>query len=879
MTPSPGVDLADRAARALTIYSGWVICAIIMITGLLLLPTFLMRPTEQASRDPGGPVFDLQELVNERFPTRVHIASFIAEDRDGDILRQAPLWELYRNEQELRSSDLGDFLFSGYDVDTQRRIRGIFTLADAIQDLFRLDRSRSVTLETATDQQVKEAVSRILASPTGRLMRASLSKDAHSTESVVEGRKVEEWRAAALSVFVAGDNAGLGGGPLTISLTDDEATLGKERFNRRVQRTLRGREESFRLWGIALDVNLTSREQGRTVVPYIAATLALVLVVVGVTLRSVKGVALGFVGFLILLVWLKGFSNLIGLKSSLTSDLIVPIAMISLGADFLIHAVARYREEGRGTTVPSRALRAGLAGVLGALTLATLSDGIAFLANVTSGIETIIGFGVAAGIAVLSSYVIMGILLPLVIMRLDERKRVRTVPDYNPQSSGPVQPPEDGTDVARPPRDETSISRVGIAWLVVKLAEYRWVVLPVTALVTAGATFLSFQLDPKLDIKDFFDSGSDFIVGLDKLDEHTDSALAGEPAVLYIEGDLAATESLNGIRSLLRRLGDNPNLGHSEDGSVFLYSRTVFDLLRRVTGSGYARQRVFEDTGVVIADSNGDGIPDTPEQTRAAYVYMAANGVPLDEHSTAYDPLQVREVLYVPGETGGTHATIIVLGVLGSREQANLGPARKALEQDLGPLMDLPSVSSVGVTGSPFAREATLTSTTRALIKSLPVAVVACFILLTLWMRSVRYALVTIIPIGLVVSWLYGFMYLAGYNLNFVTATIAAVSIGVGIDYSIHMTQRFRQELAKRGVAAHALRAAASGTGVALAGSAASSIIGFAVLGFAPMPLFATYGVISAVMIFMAAVAALVVLPSLLVIVARPSPEPGPAGS
>ena len=53
------------------------------------------------------------------------------------------------------------------------------------------------------------------------------------------------------------------------------------------------------------------------------------------------------------------------------------------------------------------------------------------------------------------------------------------------------------------------------------------------------------------------------------MDEHTDSALAGEPAVLYIEGDLAATESLNGIRSLLRRLGDNPNLGHSEDGGVF----------------------------------------------------------------------------------------------------------------------------------------------------------------------------------------------------------------------------------------------------------------------------------------------------------------------
>jgi predicted RND superfamily exporter protein len=96
--------------------------------------------------------------------------------------------------------------------------------------------------------------------------------------------------------------------------------------------------------------------------------------------------------------------------------------MISLGVDFLIHAVARYREESRRLAEPSLALRAGFAGVLGALTLAMLSDGIAFLANVTSGIETVIGFGIGAGIAVLSSYVIMGMFLPLVIMRLDQRR-------------------------------------------------------------------------------------------------------------------------------------------------------------------------------------------------------------------------------------------------------------------------------------------------------------------------------------------------------------------------------------------------------------------------------------------------------------------------
>jgi predicted RND superfamily exporter protein len=280
----------------------------------------------------------------------------------------------------------------------------------------------------------------------------------------------------------------------------------------------------------------------------------------------------------------------------------------------------------------------------------------------------------------------------------------------------------------------------------------------------------------------------------------------------------------------------------------------------------------MDDTGVAISDDDGDQVPDGPEQVRAAFDYMVRHGVPLNETTMVYDPIQVRETLHHDPTHLGEQEIILVVGVLGSRQQANIEAARQALEQDLEPLRRVSDISFVGLTGSPFTREATLQATTRALNVSLPVAVAACLILLAFWMRSITLAVVTIISIGLVVSWLYAFMYVAGYSLNFVTATIAAVSIGVGIDYSIHMTQRFREELGRGHGAEEAMRAAASGTGVALAGSAASSVIGFAVMAFAPMPLFSAYGVITAAMIFMAAVAALFVLPSLLLLTHRAPP-------
>ena len=845
------IPLADRAAEFFTRHSTATIIAILLVTALLVLPALLLQPTEQASQEPGGPVFDLREKVNGQFPARLHVASFIVEDRTGDVLRQAPLWELYSNEENLRNSDMGDLLFYGYNVDTQREIQGIYTIADAVNYVLTLDPASGVTLETASDAQVKEAIGRVLDGPTGPFLRESFSKDAALVTRTVDGQERRVWVAKALTTFVTADNVKLGGGLQTISLSNEESVLEKERFNRRILATLRGNEENYRLWGLALDVNLTSREQGATAIPFIAATVALVLVVVGVALRSLKAVGLGLIGLLILLVWLKGISNLIGLNSSLTLDLIVPIAMISLGADFLIHAVDRYNEE-RVRRPPLNALRFSLAGVLGALVLASLSDGIAFLANVTSGIETIIGFGIAAGIAVLSNFIIMGILIPLVIMRLDQRKAsVQAEP-------APAAPYQDHSLA------ESSVARAAIASTVTVLARAPWLVLPVVVLGTALTTYLAFQLEPKFEPKDFLDSESDFVVGLDKLDEYIAPALSGEPAIIYVRGDFTDHQALAGLQGLLERLSANDSVGQDQDGKVFLYSRTLFQLLARLTGTEAARDAVEESTGIAITDVDGDAIPDTPEQLKASFEYMLDHGVPLDETTVAYSKEEVGQIF---AREAGEYATAISLGILGAGEQTNLATARESLERDLAPLLALPAITDTGITGSPFTREATLVATTRALTISLPVAAVACFLLLAVWMRSVSFALVTTIPVGLVVSWLYAFMYLTGYSLNFVTATIAAVSIGVGIDYSIHMTQRYRQELSRNPDPIGSLRVAAAGTGMALTGSAASSVVGFAVMGFAPMPLFATYGIISAVMVLMAGVASLLALPSMLLLV------------
>ena len=57
-------------------------------------------------------------------------------------------------------------------------------------------------------------------------------------------------------------------------------------------------------------------------------------------------------------------------------------------------------------------------------------------------------------------------------------------------------------------------------------------------------------------------------------------------------------------------------------------------------------------------------------------------------------------------------------------------------------------------------------------------------ILIIIWgIEAFGIAIMTTTPIFLVIIWLYGMIEVAGYGLNMVTVSIAAISLGVGIDY------------------------------------------------------------------------------------------------
>lgn len=882
---------------------------VLLITAGLAVPFLTMEPEGSASQEPAGEVFEARDLVNERFSSSVFTVPAIIEARGDNLLQKDALLELLENAEALRTDPAtGPKLFTYFDSDLGVEVKGLYTPADAIDDMLRKQGVDGIA--GASEEEIRNAGEKII----DKVGPSTLQLSGHTHRDANTG----EWVVPAATILVLTDDAAVGGPPAGVQLGTDDTT--KEEFSREVIQRLRGQEKHFQTWGVAIDVNLTSTEQGEAAGPFIGFTVLAVLLIVGLVYRSYWPVAISGGALAIMIIWLQGLSNLVGMEQDQILSLIVPIAMISFGIDFAFHAYNRYREEKAKNLRPRAAFAAGLAGVMGALVLALSSDAAAFLSNTAAGIQSIVQFGVAAAFGLFAAFILLGIVAPLVLMRIEEHAgkppSQRWVGPLSVLGSGLaataamaavllsvfIAPALGIATIAayilvfillpvlvigrwfrvyvgdpfrhkhklrkQKPGRVASLSGAFVGGV----ARYRLMLLPVVAIITAVCAFFAVQVPAQFDVKDFFAPSSEFVVSLDKLDEHG-GASAGEPATIFVEGDLTNPESVAAMDKFIKEVRsiDSPGFGRDNEGRT-LVEAGVVGVLNDVMDSPDTQQVVADTTGVEITDADNDGYPDMSGQIAAIYETVLKTGVPLNDERTAWTSDEVKQVLWL-SDDGSRQAARFDVVLTGTREQEAIAQT----EADIQPLVDnlesdLQSVSSDAraiFTGAPIARQHSLEAVSRALQVSMPIAIFLCLVIASVMMRSLRYALVSIVPIILVVAWLYAFMYAFGFNLNLVTATIGAISIGIGIDYAIHFTMRYREEMAKVVAREQALRATGESTGMALAASALSSIVGFSILAFAPMPLFASYGLLTAVMIVMALLASLLVLPSLLALVTR----------
>ncbi|WP_135364500.1 MMPL family transporter [Halosimplex halophilum] len=605
--------------------------------------------------------------------------------------------------------------------------------------------------------------------------------------------------------------------------------------------------------GIIADETNRSMQDSLTVVGPFA--LLFVLVVLTIAYRDPLDILLGVFGLALTLLVTFGYMGWMGVAFN-QLFVAIPVLLIGLSIDYAIHVFMRHREA-RGTegdtggpAAVAGSMRTALAGVGTALVLVTATTVIGFLSNLTSPVGPIREFGVVSAVGIVGALVVFGALIPAVKVEIDAVLEGRGV-DRRKRAFG-----TGGGAFGR---------LLGVGATAADRAP--WAVILLTLLISAGGAYGATNVDTAFAQKDFIaeepPEWMDELPAAMQPGEYTMRATfeyvnenflrEDSTAEFLFEGEVATADALQRVN----RTGELA----AEKGVTVTLSNGEADVRSPLTvmESVAATNETFNQT-LAASDTDGDGVPDR----NVAGVYDAL-----------YDaaPDQARQ--YVERDGGEYEALLLTASLRG-------GAAGSAVTTQMDAVEAAVSGGDVTVTatGRPIVNEIVQSDLLTTVVESLVITLVVSFVFLMVVYRlaegSATLGLVTLLPVVFNVSWILGTMYLLDIPFNVLTGMITSLTIGLGVAYSIHLSERFSLELDRQGSASEAMHTAVTGTGGALLGSAATTVGGFGVLVFAILPPLQQFGFITGLTIVYAFLASVFVLPSLLAVWSR---HLGPAGA
>ncbi|MYD27548.1 MAG: MMPL family transporter [Dehalococcoidia bacterium] len=577
------------------------------------------------------------------------------------------------------------------------------------------------------------------------------------------------------------------------------------------------------------------RATGSTMLRLMGIALLVIAALGFLFMRSPSDLLLTLAGLLVTIVWITGAQGWlgpnglgwIGPPNILTT--MVPIMLIGLAVDYAIQTVALYREQRTAGEPVEAAVRRGLRTVTIPLALAAGTTVVSFLTNLASPIPANGDFGITAGLGVAFGLIVMLTLVPAGRALLDRRREAkgglppaRPISNALPGVGGAVEAL--GRELARRP------------------APYLGLVAVVTVLLGLAAT----RIDSTFDTRDFLPSGGEATTDLETLD----AAFGGSTEAVNVLIEAEVTQA----RTILNLLD---------------FTDAFQDDLRRPVG---VVGDVQGSVGLLVLDWITDsGVPgDRYDPELATLFEEGSAGVRVDPDvaQTFLDRLEELDTeavarLLVNNPEGADSLLIQFRALAGDQKRT------AAMLEDINGLWfggeDEFTATSQGIISLEIV-DVIQESQTEAIVTTIGAALVILTIFFWVTQGQPALGFIAVGPIVLVLVWVLGTMALLGIPYNVVTALITALSIGIGVDYTIHVIHRYKEEFARlRDPEAAASRTLAT-TGSALIGSALTTALGFGVLVFSPLTPFQQFGVVTAITIAYALVAAVLVVPPAMIV-------------
>lgn len=579
------------------------------------------------------------------------------------------------------------------------------------------------------------------------------------------------------------------------------------------------------------------------------ATLIIIAVVVVVLIlalafRSFRGVTFPLVALSLALIWTYGTLAGFGAQFTALEVAIAPL-VIGLGIDYSIHLQRRYEAFRSDGHTPAEAWLMALEKLSVALSLAVITTVAAFLTNILSPLPPIRTFGLGLAYGVISAFLCSTVVVGCLHVVMDKREgkervksRILTLP---------------------------KISK--------KIVEFQKsqqaLVIIVAILICAVSILGALRLETEFDLADFLDEEMEIMQVRADLNQSYEAS-SWKFVYLFFEGEgenaiTGDLEMLDQLSWLDDRLAYVHGVVGWEVGSPS-YEGPYTVLRDAVLGdSAWGEQHNLEMFGEKLVEIDA-----------SSTVNLGAAFANLSTNDSVADPLTGRTwaervgrtINLVGEEIHYMRMEIRVVAATSGESQQIIA----SFERELGSV-DQPGTLRSGLAGNAQVHlggdlvklQAVLQGLTTSQVESTVLSLIVSLCVLLVLTRKFIPAIIVLLPIGMATLWVAGSMVLFGLKWNVLTVMVTALTIGIGIDYSIHIWRSFETELENDPKNPwKAMEKVISTTGVALILSAGTTVCGFLVLLFSPMPVVQDFGLVTAITVIFSLILCTLFLPVLL---------------
>ncbi|MBW2594779.1 MAG: MMPL family transporter [Deltaproteobacteria bacterium] len=552
----------------------------------------------------------------------------------------------------------------------------------------------------------------------------------------------------------------------------------------------------------------------------IPLVLLVVVIVFYINFRSVRGVLLPFITLGLAELWILGLMGYIGYRITPVGVSIPPL-MIAVGSSYAIHILNQYYAD--FNTIMTMDKRVGLYESMSHISLTVLLAGlttsIAFMTLATSQVSAIREWGIASAIGVMFAVFISCSLIPASLVLLP---RMRPSVLFREDKVG-----------------KTIVDRIIALMAKGAIIHYHKVLIVVAILIAvsvAGISRINIETSfmnyfrehdrVKLDTRVIGDKfgggwGYDIVIDSGKVDG------VKNPAFLVMIEEFR--------QWLVSDANPHLNIGRTESFSDFI--KTMHMAMNNDDISFYR-------------------IPGNPWDIIDYLEIYSGDDEDSDGRFDEFEPFVDIDF-----------RTCNLLARLCEKEDYHVGTTEiSRIADDIATHLGktLPEGASYAISGFPMMNVKLVHYIVTGQMQSLFLSLLVVGLIVALLFRQIKAGPLALIPMSVAVIINFGIMGWLHINLDMATSVIAAITIGIGVDDTIHFLNTFRHNRARGLSVDETIRRTLAVSGKAILFTSLALVFGFSVLmtsNFLPIALF---GILTATTMINTTIGALLVLPSVI---------------